>query len=811
MDQFGQFLLSEDTDFIPLITNEEDNKIPDNELAEEIAILPLRNTVLFPGVVSPITAGRDKSIQLIQDSQRAKKRFGVLAQKEMDIEHPNADDMFEAGTLVQMIKSFRMPDGNITAILQGKRRFRVLEWLGQDGPYLRAKVTYLNDDERQMNDVEYSALMEKIRELALEIIGESPNIPTEAQVAVKNIESDTFLVHFIASNMNLSVQAKQTIINTDDIGKRASLVFKNLVYEKQMMEVKNDITKKVQTEFDQQQREYFLHQQMRTIQEELGDNSGEAEIAALKERAEAMQWPESAAEQFEKSLKRLQRMNPQVPDHGIQRNYLELMLDLPWDHVSKDKLKLSRARRILQRDHFGMDKVKERVLEHLAVLKLKGDMKSPIICLHGPPGVGKTSLGKSIAESLGREYVRMSLGGLRDESEIRGHRKTYIGAMPGRILQLLKKAGTGNPVFVLDEIDKLSFGAQGDPSSALLEVLDPEQNSEFYDNFLEMGYDLSKVLFIATANNIGAVQPALRDRMELIEVSGYTVEEKMEIAKKHLLPKQLERHGLASKAIAMGKREMRFAIERYTRESGVRDLDRKMAQLVRKLALAKAEGKAFDATPDQAIVQELLGTPRFDAHMYQGNEVAGVVTGLAWTPVGGDILFIESNIAPGKGKVTITGNLGDVMKESARIAMAYIKANADKLGIDAKLFTSYDIHVHVPEGAIPKDGPSAGVTLLTALTSLFTQRKVKAKLAMSGEITLRGNVLPVGGLREKILAAKRSGINQILLCKDNRKDVDEIPPKYIKGIHIHYVSEMLEVIDFALLSSKVKDAKQLLA
>jgi ATP-dependent Lon protease len=802
-------LLSEDTDFIPLITNEEDNSIPDSDLLEDIALLPLRNTVQFPGVVSPITAGRDKSIKLVQDAQKGKKLFGVVAQKNADTESPEGEDLYTVGTLVQMVKSFRMPDGNITAILQGKRRFRILEVTATE-PYLRAKVEYLSD-EKLPEDTEFKALIQHIREMALDIIQDSPNIPTEAQIAVKNIESDTFLIHFIASNMSLDVEKKQAILEEEDLKKRTNAVLKHLSYEKHLLEVKNDIANRVRTEFDQQQREYFLQQQMKTIQEELGGVSNEAELEAMRERAAKKAWPAEAAEQFKKELQRLQRMNPQVPDYGIQRNYLELMLDLPWDNVSTEPIKLPKARRILDRDHFGLEKVKERLLEHLAVLQLKGDMKSPILCLYGPPGVGKTSLGKSVAEALGREYVRMSLGGLRDESEIRGHRKTYIGAMPGRILQLLKKAGTSNPVFVLDEIDKLGMGLQGDPSSALLEVLDPEQNKTFYDNFLEMGYDLSKVLFIATANNIAAVQPALRDRMELIEVNGYTVEEKEQIAKKYLLPKQLEEHGLGKDALSLTKAQLTYVIDRHTRESGVRTLDRLMAKLARKAALASAEGEDFSTDLAQETLETWLGTPRFDRDRYQGNEVAGVVTGLAWTPVGGDILFIETTIAPGAGKLNITGNLGDVMKESAAIAMAYLKANAATYGLSPELFTKWDVHIHVPEGAIPKDGPSAGIALLTALTSLFTQRKVKKALALSGEITLRGKVLPVGGIREKILAAKRSGITHILLCADNRKDIDEIPARYLKGLKIDYVTEMAEVIALAVTPQKVKDAKDLSA
>ena len=807
MERTAFSLHSEETDFIPLITNEEDNSIPDSDLLEEISLLPLRNTVQFPGVVSPITAGRDKSIKLVQGAQKGKKLFGVLAQKDPDTETPGGEHLHSVGTLVQMVKSFKMPDGNITAILQGKRRFRIIEVISEE-PFLKAKVEYLNDI-KAADSTEFRALIQHIREMAMEIIQESPNIPTEAQIAVKNIESDTFLIHFIASNMNLDVEKKQAILEEDDISKRTNAVLKHLSYEKHLLEVKNDIANRVRTEFDQQQREYFLQQQMKTIQEELGGVSNEAEIQSMRDRAEKMDWPDIAAKQFDKEIQRLQRMSPQVPDFGIQRNYLEFILDLPWNKLTVQPIKLSKARRVLDRDHFGLDKVKERLLEHLAVLKLKDDMRSPILCLYGPPGVGKTSLGKSIAEALGRDYIRMSLGGLRDESEIRGHRKTYIGAMAGRILQLIKKAGSSNPVFVLDEIDKLGFGVQGDPSSALLEVLDPEQNKTFYDNFLEMGYDLSKVLFIATANTISTVQPALRDRMELIEVNGYTMEEKEQIGKKYLLPKQLEEHGLDKNSIKIGKSEMIDLIDNYTRESGVRNLNRELAKLARKVALSKAEEKEFPSSITSENLIEIMGVPRFDRDVYQGNEIAGVVTGLAWTPVGGDILFIETSISLGSGKLNITGNLGDVMKESASIAMAYLKGNSDKYNLDNILFTKYDVHIHVPEGSIPKDGPSAGIAILTALTSLFTQKKVKNRLALSGEITLRGKVLPVGGVREKLLAAKRSGITNIILSGANKKDVLEIPSKYLSGMSFSYVDSMEDVLIKAVLDQKVKTAKEL--
>lgn len=802
-------LLSDDTDFIPLVTNEEENNLPEADVPEVVGILPLRNTVLFPGVVSPITAGRDKSIKLIQDAQKGKKIFGVMAQRNPDTQEPEADDLYEVGTLVQMVRMFRMPDGNITAILQGKRRFRILETVGVK-PYLKAKIELLDDVKYDQKDKEFKALMAAIKEMALQIIQESPNIPSEAQIAVKNIESDTFLLHFIASNMaGIEVKEKQALLEEADLKARAHGVYKHLNQEQQMLEVKNEIANKVRQDFDQQQREYFLHQQMKTIQEELGGVSQEAEIENLRQRAAKVDWTPEVASHFEKELVRLQRMNPQVPDFSIQRSYLELMLDLPWNKTAKKTIDLKRAARILDRDHFGLEKVKERILEHLAVLKLKGDLRSPIICLYGPPGVGKTSLGKSVAEALGRPYVRMSLGGMRDESEIRGHRKTYIGAMPGRILSSIKKAATSNPVFVLDEIDKLSYGVQGDPSSALLEVLDPAQNGSFHDNFLEIGYDLSKVLFIATANSLGSIQPALRDRMEIIEVNGYTLEEKVEIGRKHLLPKQLEEHGLPPKSVKLGKAEMAAVVDQYTRESGVRGLDKQLAALARKAAKARALDEAFPEQPSTEEVKALLGTARFDRDRAIGNDVAGVATGLAWTPVGGDILFLESTVSPGSGKLSLTGNLGNVMKESATIALTYLKSNAKALGLNPVWFTKNDVHVHVPEGATPKDGPSAGIAMLTALMSLFTQRKVRSKLALSGEITLRGTVLPVGGIREKLLAAKRSGIKTVLLCADNEKDVNDIPAAYLKGMEVRYVRTMAEVLEFAVLAEKVKAPKGL--
>ena len=800
-------IINESTEFIPLMTSDDEVEINSTDLPEELAILPLRNTVIFPGVVAPITAGRDKSLLLIRSITEEPKYVGMIAQRDGDNEDPGAADVFPTGTLAQIVKSFKMPDGNTTIIIQGKKRFKVLEWT-QTEPYNRAKVEFLPEFVPAEDDVEFNILMESIKDVAAQLIQDSPHIPTEAQAALDNIKSNTFLLNFIASNSSMTLDKKQEVLELDELKDRATKVLEGLNLELKMLEVKNEIQDKVKHEFDQQQREYFLHQQMKTIQEELGGNSSETEIEELRQRAKTKTWDDSTAERFDKEIKKLQRLNPQMPEFAIQRNYLEFLLDLPFESKGSSEIDLKAATAVLDKDHYGLEKVKERILEHLAVLKLKGDMKSPIICLAGPPGVGKTSLGKSIAEALGRPYVRMSLGGLRDEAEIRGHRKTYIGAMPGRILQNMKKAGSNDPVFILDEIDKLSYGTGGDPSSSMLEVLDPEQNDSFYDNYLEMGYDLSKVFFIATANNLGAIQPALLDRMEVIDVTGYTIEEKVEIARQHLVPKQLDNHGLTKDQFSITKPVLKSLVEGYTRESGVRNLDKKVAKLIRSTAKDVAMGNEAVPSISKEQLEKILGPSR-ERDIYEGNAHAGVVTGLAWTPVGGDILFIESSLAKGNGKVIITGNLGDVMKESATIALAYLKSNAEQLGIDSRLFTSYDINIHVPQGAIPKDGPSAGVTLLTALTSLFTQKKVAPKLAMTGEITLRGKVLPVGGIKEKILAAKRAKIRNILLCDKNRKDIEEIEAHYLKGMTFHYVQEMSEVLELAILDQKVKSAKKL--
>lgn len=800
-------IISESTEFIPLMTSDEEVEINDDQIPELLPILPLRNTVIFPGVVAPITAGRDKSLRLIKSIKEDQKFVGMIAQRDGATEDPGQNEVFPTGTLAQIVKSFKMPDGNTTIIIQGKKRFRILEWVETE-PFNMAKVEFLPEFVPREDDTEFTVLMDSIKDIAARLIQESPHIPSEAQAALDNIKSNTFLLNFIASNSSMKLEKKQEVLELDSLKERAVKVLEGLNLELKMLEVKNEIHDKVKHEFDQQQREYFLHQQMKTIQEELGGNSSEGDIEEMRQRSKGKTWDSKTSEHFEKELRKLQRLNPQMPEFAIQRNYLEFMLDLPFESKGDASINLKAAQKSLDADHYGLEKVKERILEHLAVLKLKGDMKSPILCLAGPPGVGKTSLGKSIAEALGRPYVRMSLGGLRDEAEIRGHRKTYIGAMPGRVLQNMKKAGSNDPVFILDEIDKLSYGTGGDPSSSMLEVLDPEQNNSFYDNYLEMGYDLSKVFFIATANNLGAIQPALLDRMEIINVSGYTTDEKVEIAKRHLVPKQLENHGLTKGQFSIGKPELKAVVEGYTRESGVRSLDKKVAKLIRHTAKDIAMGDADVVKIEKEAIGTILGPSR-ERDSYEGNDHAGVVTGLAWTPVGGDILFIESSISRGNGKVIVTGNLGDVMKESATIALAYLKSNAEELGIDPKLFTSYDINIHVPQGAIPKDGPSAGITLLTALTSLFTQKRVAAKLAMTGEITLRGKVLPVGGIKEKILAAKRAKITTIVLCDKNRKDIEEIEDHYLKGMTFHYVGEMREVLDLAILDQKVKNAKKL--
>ena len=800
-------VFDEDAEFIPLMSQEDEDKINKEETPDVLPILSLRNTVLFPGVVIPITVGRDKSIKLIKDVYKRNKVLGVVSQKDLSVEEPKLSDLHTTGTVAHIMKMLRMPDGNITAIIQGRKLMQLSE-LVQEQPYLKAKVVPMEEVKPEKGDEEFDALVSSIKDIALQIVKESPNIPTEAQVAIQNIESPSFLINFVCSNMDVSVEQKQELLMQSNLKMRSILTLELLSKELQKLEMKNEIQHKVKVDLDQQQREYFLNQQLKAIQEELG-GSADQEIEEMRKRAKQKKWTKEVGENFEKEVKKLQRINPAMADYSVQRSYLELILDLPWGEYTKDHFDLKRAKKILDRDHSGLEKVKERILEHLAVLKLKGDMKAPILCLYGPPGVGKTSLGRSVAEALGRKYERVSLGGMRDESEIRGHRKTYIGSMPGRIIKSIKKANSSNPVFVLDEIDKITRDSHGDPSSAMLEVLDPEQNNAFHDNYLEMGYDLSKVMFIATANSLNSIQPALLDRMEIIEINGYTMEEKTEIARKHLLPKQLKEHGLKKQDLKVPKKVLEKVVDGYTRESGVRGLDKVVAKLVRYAAKNIAMDQEYNIELQQEHLKEILGPARFDRDSYLNNDIAGVVTGLAWTPVGGDILFIESSLSKGKGKLEITGNLGKVMKESSTIAMKYIKANADMLGIDTSIFNQYDVHIHVPEGATPKDGPSAGITMLTAITSLFTQRKVKSKIAMTGEITLRGKVLPVGGIKEKILAAKRAGIKYIVLCKDNRKDINEINERYLKGLTFHYVGEMQEVLDAALLSQKVKNAKKL--
>ena len=800
--------IDEDAELIPLMTPEDEEEINKEDLPEVLPILPLRNTVLFPGVVIPITAGRDTSIKLINEANNDTKVIGVVSQKDEKVENPRASDINSIGVVARILRVLKMPDGNTTVIIQGKKRFEVSEVISEK-PYMQAKIIEVAEARPAQDNEEFGAIIDSIKDLALQIIKNSPNIPSEASFAIQNIESPSFLINFVSSNMNLSVEEKQKLLETNDLKERAlsTLKFMNVEYHK--LELKNDIQSRVQSDMSQQQREYFLHQQMKTIQEELGGVSHEGEVEEMRARSKKKKWPEKVKEHFNKELSKLQRMNPQVAEFSIQRNYLDLFLDLPWQEFSKDKFDLKRAQRILDRDHYGLEDVKERIIEYLAVLKIRNDMKSPILCLYGPPGVGKTSLGKSIAEALGREYVRVSLGGLRDEAEIRGHRKTYIGAMPGRIIQSLKKAGTSNPVFVLDEVDKLTSGHNGDPSSALLEVLDPEQNDEFHDNFLEVPFDLSKVMFIATANNLSTIQPALRDRMEMINVTGYTIEEKVEIAKQHLLPKQLKEHGLTKENLKIGKKQLEKIVEGYTRESGVRGLEKQIAKMVRYAAKNMAMEEDYNIKIKDSDVTDVLGSPKMERDKYEDNEVAGVVTGLAWTQVGGDILFIESILSKGKGNLNITGNLGKVMRESGTIALEYIKGNAEELGINPEVINDYNVHIHVPEGATPKDGPSAGVTMLTSLVSLYTQKKVKKSIAMTGEITLRGKLLPVGGIKEKILAAKRAHIKEVILCEENRRDVAEIKDEYLDGLTFHYVKEMRDVIKLAVTDEKVKNPKQL--
>ncbi|WP_185855285.1 endopeptidase La [Blattabacterium cuenoti] len=786
-----------ETEFIPIMSQDEEDQLLKDDIPEQICILTVRNMVLYSGIVFPIIAGRSGSIQLLQDAYGLDKTVGVLTQKNSEIENLSEKDLYTIGTVAKILKLLKMPDGNTTVILQGKRRFKVNRFI-QNNPYFKAEIIALEENKPSCKDKEYIAMVESIKEVAIKIIQDNPNIPSEASIAIRNIESPSFLINFVAANMNLATNDKQKLLEYDDLKKRAMETLRFLNLEHQQIKLKNDIQSRVRSDMDQQQREYFLHQQIKAIQEELGDISYEKEIDEMREKAYKKKWPKEAKKQFERELIKMQRTNPQMPEYTVQRNYLELMLDLPWKKYSRDSFDLEYAQKILDRDHYGLEKVKERIIEYLAVLKLRGDMRSPILCFFGPPGVGKTSLGKSIATAIKRKYIRISLGGLHDESEIRGHRRTYIGAMPGRLLQSIRKVGTSNPVFVIDEIDKMSLGTNGDPSSAMLEVLDPEQNTSFYDNFLEMGYDLSKVLFIATANSLTNVQPALIDRMEIIEINGYTVEEKTKIVKKHILPKQLKENGLKKYDLTLGSRQIEKVIVSYTRESGLRTLEKHIAKLARYAAKHIAMNKKYIKRINVKKIENILGIPN-DPDRYEGNHIPGVVTGLAWTIFGGDILYIESILSNGKGNLSITGNLGEIMKESATIALHYIKANYKEFNINPLMFEEKNVHIHVPEGSVPKDGPSAGITMLTSMVSIYTNRKLKPNLAMTGEITLRGKVLPVGGIKEKILAAKRANIKEIILSKDNKKDVEEIKLEYLKGLTFDYVKNINDVIHLSLL------------
>lgn len=800
--------VNEDTDFIPLISEEDEESVALTNLPDIIPILPLRNTVLFPGVIIPITVSRDKSMKLVREYYQKSSIIGTVAQKDPNKDNPDKTELHRVGTVAQLLRILEMPDGTTSVIIQGKRRF-MTEKIVATEPYFMASVRPLEDVKPKKKDPEFEAIVGSLKDLSLKIIKLSSNIPPETSFAVKNIESSSFLINFISSNSDIKMSEKQHLLEMNNLKKRAVSLLQYLAREVQLLELKHDIQSKVKNDIDQQQREYFLHQQMKTIQDELGGNPLEQEIEELKTKGKKKKWSKDVALNFEKEVDKLNRLNPATGEYSVQLNYLQTLLELPWNEFTKDNFDLKRAQNILDRDHYGLEKVKERIIEHLAVLKLKGDMKSPIICLYGPPGVGKTSLGKSVAKALNRKYIRMSLGGLHDEAEIRGHRKTYIGAMPGRIIQSLKKIKSSNPVFVLDEVDKVGRDFHGDPSSALLEVLDPEQNSTFHDNFIEMEYDLSKVLFIATANTTSTISPALLDRMEVINVSGYILEEKVEIARHHLIPKELQNHGLPARAINFSKKILEYIIENHTRESGVRELNKTLTKIIRVMAKRVALEETYNSKLTAVEIDEILGAPKYLKDKYQGNEFAGVVTGLAWTATGGDILFVETSLSKGKGNLTLTGNLGEVMKESAVIALEYIKSHSDLLGLNAEIFENWNVHIHVPEGAIPKDGPSAGITMVTSITSALTQRKVKRKLAMTGEITLRGKVLPVGGIKEKILAAKRADIKEILVSEDNRKDISEINEIYLKGLQFIYVNEVMQVLEHALLKEKVTNPLQI--
>ncbi len=797
--------IQEDAEFIPILSEEDDEANDNIEIPDSLPILPLRNTVLFPGIVLPITVGREKSIKLIRDAYKKNKLIGTLTQRNPNINDPESKDLYKVGTLAQVIKILEMPDNSTSVIIQGKRRF-VINDISTTNPYLKAKVSLFPDIKAEEGDKEFKAITSSLKDLALRIIQLSTNIPQEAGFAIKNIENNSFLINFVSSNSDIKTEEKQQLLETTDIKKRATKLLELLTRELQMLELKRDIQSKVKVDIDQQQREYLLHQHLKTIQDELGGNPMDQELQELEKKAKKKKWGKEVEAAFKKELDKLQRLNPAAGEYSVQLNYLYTLLELPWNEFTKDNFDLHRAKKILDEDHFGLEKVKDRILEYLAVLKLKGDLKSPILCLVGPPGVGKTSLGKSIARALNRKYTRVSLGGLHDEAEIRGHRKTYIGAMPGRVIQSLKKAKSSNPVFVLDELDKVGKDYHGDPSSALLEVLDPEQNNAFYDNFLELEYDLSKVMFIATANTLSTVNGALRDRLEVIEVSGYTLEEKIEICKRHLVNKQLKAHGIKKGIIDFSDKILEYIIENYSLESGVREIDKTLASIIRNIAKQIAFGEKVEKKLTVEAIHKILGAPKFIKDKYQGNEYAGVVVGLAWTAVGGDILYVETSLSKGKGGLTLTGNLGDVMKESAVIALEYIKSHCEIFGIDPEIFEKWNVHVHVPEGAIPKDGPSAGVTMVTSMVSAFKQSKVRNNLAMTGEITLRGKVLPVGGIKEKILAAKRAGISDIILSKENKKDIDEIEPLYLKGLNFNYVENISEVINLAVTNEKVDNA-----
>jgi len=799
-------ILDPETEFIPLLSSEDEEAMNSEAIPETLPILPLRNTVLFPGVVIPITVGRDKSIRLIKDYYKGDRIIGAVAQKDPGIEDPEFSDLNLVGTVAYILKILQMPDGSNTAIIQGKRRFTINETV-QTEPYIKARVTPFDKPAGiPADNKEFAALISSLKDLAIQIVNKSPNIPSEAAFAIKNIESPAFVVHFISSNLNIELAEKQNLLEVTDLTERASKVLTFLTRELQVLDLKQQIQSKVRIDLDKQQRDYLLNQQLKTIQEELGGNPNAQEISTLKEQSKNKKWSKEVAEMFEKELNKLQRMHPAAAEYSIQINYLETLVQLPWGEFTDDNLDLHHTQKVLDEDHFGLEKVKERILEYLAVIKLKRDLKSPILCLVGPPGVGKTSLGRSIARALGRKYTRMSLGGLRDEAELRGHRKTYIGAMPGRIIQSLKKVKSSNPVFVLDEIDKvMGMNINGDPQAALLEVLDPEQNSAFYDNFLETEYDLSRIMFIATANTLSTVHPALRDRMEVIELPGYLMEEKVQIATRHLVPKQMSEHGLKKNQLVFSTDFLQEIVDDYTREAGVRTLEKTIAKIIRYKAKSIVTNEKFKKNLSKEDLRKVMGPPIFKAEKAINNNIAGVVTGLAWTSVGGEILFVEVSLSKGKGDLTLTGNLGDVMKESASIALAYLKAHAVAFGIHPEVFSKWNVHIHVPEGATPKDGPSAGITMFTALASAFTQRKVREKMAMTGEITLRGRVLPVGGIKEKILAAKRADIKDVVLSIDNKKEIEDIKPAYIKGLTFHYIGEMTEVNNLALLKSKVKN------